>query len=596
MDNVIKQFGGLRNDEDSKQIGPEYFYRLKNFNFPNDGVLGIKTILYPDRVTQIDSDPIDGLATYRFKDDNNLLQIQYVAVAGGNIYYSLSEDFTNKTLLKSGLATGKVSMIVYNDRLYIANGQNYVNVYDGVLGEVKEMGAPFATALATSGNPYGSVYYAITYVTSGGEEVIGSISNTVNPISQQVELALPLGYAGTTSRKIYRTSNGGSTLLLLATVGDNTTLTYTDNIADSSLGAAIPDINNELPKPYFLESASQILLGAKDDLAPSELFETAANEEIFDAATSLSITNFGNDNTPINGLGSDFNKIVIGSGLNIIFYDPSDGSVVFTRANVGVQDGYTMKRVPAFGDFPGGLMFVSTELDVRVIMGMQALPVTTTLDNIRTENWSQPVRGTLPGDVAGNPGMLYAEYFDYKYHLLTGRVRYVFDIRLQKWTYHDIRTENYTNNANVMAVLNGDFYNGQTDGWLEKEYIWNTYREEDVIAELESPEIQVDSKYKFINKFTYWFYGSKNGQATFSCVTDNNIAYTETASFTFTGGIFNPQFFNSNFFETNNYGLDYRVFNINRLTRWYKYKIRINKGGFNLQGYGFESQPLANKE
>jgi hypothetical protein len=596
MEEMVKQFGGLRNDEDSKQIEPQYFFRLKNFNFPVTGTLGIETILYPDRVRQIDSFPIDGLETYRFKDDNNLLQTQYVAVSGGNIWVSNSEDFTFKTKVKTGLTPGKVSMITFNDRFYIANGKNYVNIYDGVLVAVKEMGAPFATPQPVSGNPYGpqGYYYALTYVTAGGEEVIGSISNVCYPISQKVLLDLPLGYAGTTTKKIYRTANGGGTLLFLASVS-NTTISYTDDSSDSSLGIAIPPINNGLSKPYFLESANQILFGAKVDIYPTQLFLTGTNEEIFDTANSLDVTNYGTDNTAINGMGADFAKLVIGSGLNIIFVDPSDLSVTFTRANVGVYDGYSMKRVPAFGDFPGGLMFVSTELDVRVINGLQALPVSTSLDNIRTENWSQAIRGTLPGDLIGAKGQIYAEYFDYRYHLLTGRVRYVFDTRLQKWTYHDIQTENFKDNATVMAILNGNFYNGQQDGWLEKEYIWRTYRDENVIATIESPEIQVAKEYKFMNKFIYWFIGSRNGTAKFKCVTDNNPAFSENVDFHMTGGVFDPNIFNPNFFLTDQYGLDYRVFNINRMVRWYKYSIMVTEGAFNLQGFGFEAQGLENK-
>src|SRR5262249_42315303 len=40
-----------------------------------------------------------------------------------------------------------------------------------------------------------------------------------------------------TQRKIYRTKVGGSSYFLLTTLADNTSTTYTDNIADASLGA-----------------------------------------------------------------------------------------------------------------------------------------------------------------------------------------------------------------------------------------------------------------------------------------------------------------------------------------------------------------------
>ena len=55
----------------------------------------------------------------------------------------------------------------------------------------------------------------------------------------QVTLQVPLGPAGTTSRIIYRTIAGGTLFLLLTTLANNTTTTYTDNLADGSLGAAL---------------------------------------------------------------------------------------------------------------------------------------------------------------------------------------------------------------------------------------------------------------------------------------------------------------------------------------------------------------------
>jgi len=46
-----------------------------------------------------------------------------------------------------------------------------------------------------------------------------------------------------TSRKLYRTAADGTTYLLLATIANNTATTYTDNIADASLGAEVSATN-----------------------------------------------------------------------------------------------------------------------------------------------------------------------------------------------------------------------------------------------------------------------------------------------------------------------------------------------------------------
>lgn len=90
--------------------------------------------------------------------------------------------------------------------------------------------------------------YRCTFVTAGGETDGGDISSPVTVADKSVNgkvslSAIPVGSSLVTSRKIYRTAAGGSIYYLLATIADNTTTTYTDNIADASLGAQVPSSN-----------------------------------------------------------------------------------------------------------------------------------------------------------------------------------------------------------------------------------------------------------------------------------------------------------------------------------------------------------------
>ena len=146
----------------------------------------------------------------------------------------------------------------------------------------------------------------------------------------------------------------GNIFYLVATL-DNATLETTDNLSDNFLTDEIPQINNELPKPYFLSVAGSKLFGGKVDKYPTQLFVTDAfPAKFFDSASFIDISNFGNDNTAINGLSEDFNKIVVGTGKNIFFVNPTDNSVVLTRANVGILDGYSVAKCPSFNNFAGG--------------------------------------------------------------------------------------------------------------------------------------------------------------------------------------------------------------------------------------------------
>jgi uncharacterized phiE125 gp8 family phage protein len=112
-------------------------------------------------------------------------------------------------------------------------------------------GAPtvaLASPAAAGNVDDGAHRYRVTFVTADGETEGGTISDSVTvadkTVNGKVELtAIPTGGAAVTSRELYRTEAGGTDYLALATIADNSTTTYTDNIADASLGAAAPTTN-----------------------------------------------------------------------------------------------------------------------------------------------------------------------------------------------------------------------------------------------------------------------------------------------------------------------------------------------------------------
>lgn len=102
---------------------------------------------------------------------------------------------------------------------------------------------------AAPGNLSAGAYrYRATFVTADGETEGGVVSSAVTVSAPgtngQIALsAIPLGGALVTARKLYRTAANGSDYLLLATIANNTATTYTDNIADASLGVGVPTSN-----------------------------------------------------------------------------------------------------------------------------------------------------------------------------------------------------------------------------------------------------------------------------------------------------------------------------------------------------------------
>lgn len=109
---------------------------------------------------------------------------------------------------------------------------------------------------AAAGNvDNGAHRYRVTFVTSAGQTDAGDISEAITVADKTVNgkvtvSNIPIGGPSVTSRTLYRTAAGDSTYLLLATISDNTTTSYTDNIADASLGAGAPS-SNTTDDPYI---------------------------------------------------------------------------------------------------------------------------------------------------------------------------------------------------------------------------------------------------------------------------------------------------------------------------------------------------------
>lgn len=112
---------------------------------------------------------------------------------------------------------------------------------------------PDAPTLALAGLGAGNVdngahRYRIVFVTADGKTDGGAISAPVTVVDKTVNgrvvlTNISLGGARVIAREIYRTTAGLNNFFLVATLNDNVTTTYTDNIADAGLGAGCPVVN-----------------------------------------------------------------------------------------------------------------------------------------------------------------------------------------------------------------------------------------------------------------------------------------------------------------------------------------------------------------
>lgn len=155
-------------------------------------------------------------------------------------------------IYKPGVTTDKDLLTFYEF------GETYPTVLDGngqlshgnlqVVGTTSLITAPStlvtATLVTSTGNlSVGAYKYIVEFVSPLGNSYSNSPRTATTTSTQlQVNLSsIPIGATGVTARKIYRTKVGGYDYYLLTTINDNTTTTYTDNIADTSLTLFMPN-------------------------------------------------------------------------------------------------------------------------------------------------------------------------------------------------------------------------------------------------------------------------------------------------------------------------------------------------------------------
>ena len=114
-------------------------------------------------------------------------------------------------------------------------------------------GTPTAGGSVTAGTHS----YKVTFVaTAGGETTPSAKSNVITAVTtsgQTVPLSgIPIGPAGTGSRRLYRTVAGDSgTWKFLVTLANNTATTYSDTKADGDLDTDAPSVNTTLSAPDY---------------------------------------------------------------------------------------------------------------------------------------------------------------------------------------------------------------------------------------------------------------------------------------------------------------------------------------------------------
>ena len=134
-----------------------------------------------------------------------------------------------------------------------------------VVAGLKEILKPIvctATALGTAtGNCTNGVHSVVyTFVDGDGESEVSPPPTggpvTVDAAHKQINIDLQIGPWGTTARKVYMTTAGGTDYLYAGIVNNNTGNYLEINIADANLGDGVPNINTTGSRPLFPRNAT----------------------------------------------------------------------------------------------------------------------------------------------------------------------------------------------------------------------------------------------------------------------------------------------------------------------------------------------------
>lgn len=183
----------------------------------------------------------------RLSTEGHLVSVGYGGAIAGSPAEVFKTSLEKFDPIKGG--PGAISMFDFSLKKYASAPviRGFV-LNDASLIDIAVPTAPVA-ALASPAAPgnvdNGTHSYKYTFVNAQGESAPSASSNVITitdkTVNGQVVVTIAIGPASTTQRKLYRRVAGDTgTWKLLATVANNTAISYTDNIADVSLGADAP--------------------------------------------------------------------------------------------------------------------------------------------------------------------------------------------------------------------------------------------------------------------------------------------------------------------------------------------------------------------
>lgn len=249
--------------------------QLKNFQQtatdPNQAI----TLRFSSDTGAAPYEPVANYYEYYFK-------IGVLTEGWNHLLCSFVSAPTGATGASNGVFTGTVNTIKFTINANAASTLISSIRFSHLI--FSDQGAVAGTATVGGSMGVGAYTYKVTFVNKyATESNAGPLSATITTSSSNKTTSLtslPISNdPNVIARKIYRTVAGGTVWLLLATVNDNITTTYTDSLADGSLSVITApqsgDFSNDFsppPKAGIIKTWKKTVFLAGDPLNPSTLF------------------------------------------------------------------------------------------------------------------------------------------------------------------------------------------------------------------------------------------------------------------------------------------------------------------------------------
>lgn len=341
--NKMESFdGGLNTKFEPQMIEEIESPDCLNVSFNDLGAAQTRNGFTQFNTTAVGSFACDGLFSTRFNDGASTM----VGFYNGSMFANGTSTFTTVPSAQSIYSAGeRVDFGMYQNIAFFGTGGTPYK-YTGT--EFTRMGIPQPnsgpTASGTSaGTLTGDYRYKISYVNSFSVEGdVSTFTATIAAASQIVGLvSLPVAPQsfGVNERNIYRTESSGTAFKFVATISDNTTTTYADNIEDAALGVAAPSDQAELPNFNIMKIFQERVFVVDTDSQPQFVYYSQLGDPFVSGATNFVKISDG-DGENIVGLGVHSNSLVVYKQNSIwIIYmpdtSPANWIVVKTDAKYG---------------------------------------------------------------------------------------------------------------------------------------------------------------------------------------------------------------------------------------------------------------------